>query len=103
MSSGNGHGFREPPPTAGAVDLNALKRNTGAQDEVDEAVVQLLARAGLICPCGERIRDEGVEYLALVKATVATPAGEQPSVGIGATFFHSRTCNALLQLLASEQ
>lgn len=96
-------GFHKPPPIAGAVDLDALRNRRTDGEAIAQATGDLLVRQGLICPCGERIRREGVEYLALVQQLAPTPQGPKLSIALGATTFHSSSCPALLAHLALER
>lgn len=51
---------------ADVVDLAAL-RATAEQREMDAR--RVLTQAGLVCPCGQRIRGESVVYYTLVNDT----------------------------------
>jgi hypothetical protein len=90
------------PPTAGAVDLESLRKRPDHDEKVAAATVQVLARQGLVCPCGERVRDQGVEYLAVVVSDAPTPAGPVANVGLGSSTFHARDCPLLVEMLVAE-
>jgi hypothetical protein len=80
------------PPTAGAVDLGALK---GAKEAAEEGKRQLLSQNGLLCVCGAIIEDEGVVLFSMGEGMVPTPNGPQPGVAMATQTFHSRECSAL--------
>jgi hypothetical protein len=81
---------------AGAVDLAAVKQAAQQREQVQQnagqIASQLLAQAGLVCPCGERVRSEAVIYFALGEETRPTPAGPQVGISLRAVTFHSRQC-----------
>ena len=80
----------------GAVDLGAVKHAAAQREQVQanaqEIIQQRLQQAGLVCPCGERIRGEQVIYFVLGEETIPTPAGPQVTIGLRAASFHSRRC-----------
>jgi hypothetical protein len=88
------------PPSVGAVDLGALKVNRQHAEQVKQ---QLFAQNGLICPCGERITDEGVTLFSFGEGIVPTPQGPQPGAMVGSLSFHSRSCPVLEHALSSER
>lgn len=79
-----------PAAMAGAVDLGALRGPVKKQ--VEDAGLQILIQNGLVCQCGERIRDEGIMLFLVAKGIVPTPQGPQPGAQLGAPIFHSRDC-----------
>ncbi len=87
MSAINGHGV---------VDLGAVKQAAAQREQVAANAQQiasgLLAQAGLLCPCGERVRGEAVVYFVLGEETMPTPAGPQVGLSLRAVTFHSREC-----------
>src|SRR5665213_1109006 len=86
----------QPPPTAGAVDLGALK---GAPKQIaDEAFDQQLVQAQIKCQCGERIRDEGRLLYIRRDNTVPSPQGGLP--GLGPLMVHSLECLHYLAVMA---
>jgi hypothetical protein len=86
----------QPPPSAGAVDLSALK---GAPKKVaDEAFNQQLIAAQVLCQCGERIRDEGRLLYIRRDNTVPSPQGGLP--GLGPLMVHSLECPHYLAVMA---
>lgn len=81
---------------AGAVDLGAVKQAASQREQLaqnaGQIAGQLLAQAGLICACGERVRGDAVIYYALGEETRPTPAGPQVGLALRAVTFHSRRC-----------
>lgn len=80
----------------GAVDLAAV-REQGRQREAlesqrEQLTAQLLTQAGLMCPCGERVRGEAVVYFAVVDEPIPTPQGPQPGLNLRGVTCCSRTC-----------
>lgn len=87
----------QPVNGHGAVDLGAVKQLADQHQRLDEQrdhiTRQLLTQAGLQCPCGERIRGDGVIYFHIVEEIVGhTPAGPQLGLNLRAQTFHSREC-----------
>jgi hypothetical protein len=85
---------------AGAVDLAAVKQAAQQREQVaqnaEQIVSQLLHQAGLVCPCGERVRGEAVIYFVLGEETRPTPVGPQVGLALRAITFHSRQCSHAL-------
>jgi hypothetical protein len=81
---------------AGAVDLAALKAQAAQKEafaeQREQLAAQLLAQAGLLCPCGERIRGDAVIYFTLVEAAVPTPQGTQLGLQLVGMTCCSQTC-----------
>ena len=63
--------------SAGAVDLGALKAQALQRHQVDQQrdqlTGQLLTQAGLMCPCGQRIRAVPTLYFSVIEGP--TPQG----------------------------
>jgi hypothetical protein len=81
---------------AGAVALAAVRQAAEQRRQVAQnapaIAANLPAQAGLVCPCGERIRSEQVTYFMLGEETVPTPQGPQATITLRAAAFHSRQC-----------
>lgn len=91
----------KPPPSAGAVDLGALKSPTNEQ--INQMKHNLLMQAGLACPCGKRIRENGVSLHSLYVGPVPTEQGMQPGMQITTDSFCGSACPALLGFLATDK
>ncbi len=93
MTHVNGHG---PVNGHGAVDLGAMKAVAQQREQVNanrgQIIAQRLMQAGLMCPCGERIRGDQVIYFILVDETIATPNGPQVNIAVASFVFHSHDC-----------
>lgn len=89
----------QPPPIAGAFDLGALKQSQHDKDAIAQAQVQMLQQQGLVCPCGERVRDQGVEFWALITQT----AEGASTVAVGSTTYCNCECPELKKAIASTQ
>lgn len=67
------------PPMHGAVDLAAVKaRETQRQEfelQREALTTQALGQAGLVCPCGQRIRGAGVQYFLVVEVNQGPRSG----------------------------
>lgn len=94
----------QPVNGRGAVDLGAVKAQAQQREQIEEhraqLVGQLLVKAGLVCPCGERIRSEPVTYFALGEQQTRTPQGPRVELVLRAFTFHSRACE---HAIAAEQ
>lgn len=87
-----------PPPSAGAMDLAALK---ALPLEHQIAMFnQQLNQNGILCDCGERIRDEAFMVFIRKENALRTPNGTGP--GLAVTLVHSQTCKKWSTLLAQE-
>lgn len=80
-----------------AVDLGALKhgRAPDPTPEQEKAFVdEFFCSEGMLCQCGERIRDEGVTLISFRVGSVPSPQGGAPQRGLqyGADTYHSRAC-----------
>lgn len=87
LPSQNGHG---------AVDLGAVKQLAEQRAQLEaqreQITAQVLTQAGLMCPCGQRIRGEAVIYFTIIDAIIPTPQGPQPGLNLNGTTCCSRTC-----------
>lgn len=91
---------QQTPPavngSAGAVDLGALKAKQAQLEALeaqrDQLTAQLLTQAGLMCPCGERIRAVPTVYFTVVEGEFPGPQGPVPGLNILTHTCCSREC-----------
>lgn len=88
------------PPTAGAVDLAALKRRPAGPQEADQ-VRQVLSQLGLLCPCGRPIGVGGQELVVVAMGKTMTPRGLVPGPVATRQAFCSPGCQVLGQFRAA--
>lgn len=85
----------QPHVNGHAVDLAAVKaaaeQRQALEAQREQLTNQLLAQSGLLCACGERIRD-GVVYFLIVEGPVQTAQGPQVGLNLIGHTFHSREC-----------
>jgi hypothetical protein len=92
MSSDNG-----APPLAGALDLSLLK---GGNKQVQEQHVQeQLRQNGLLCVCGNRIEEQGVQLVGVWSGLIPTQMGSQDAGACIQQPFCSKACPAYLKAL----
>jgi hypothetical protein len=89
MSMGNHH------PLAGGIDLSALKISAEQRKRIRQIGLQLFVQNGLICRCGEKIVDDGVQLILYREGIIDTPRGPEPGAQMLTSHFHSRTCSEL--------
>lgn len=80
-----------------AVDLSALK---ATEEERVAQARHASMQAGLLCPCGERIRGEAIIYFVPAEVAVQTPQGVQKIPQLQAYTIHSRSCHLAIALEA---
>ena len=80
-----------PAPLHGAVDLAARKAFMLQREAL---VTKVLVDAGLMCPCGQRIRGAGVRYFVVQDVQ----QGDQSGVAAQAVTCCRKSCDAARQL-----
>lgn len=77
---------------ANIPDLGALKNR---ELRIRQSRLDMFIRNGLICPCGEYVRDQGVVLFQIKDKMVPTNKGKQLATQLSTVTFHSRDCPEL--------
>lgn len=85
------------PPTAGAVDLAALKRRPSGPQEAQQ-VRQVLSQLGLICDCGRPIGQGGQELVVVAIGQTMTPQGPRRGPVVTRRSFCGPGCQVFLTM-----
>lgn len=89
------------PPMHGAVDLAAVKAGEAKRQQFElqhEALTnEALGMAGLLCPCGQRLRGAGIQYFVVRDVD----RGARPGVNVAAVTVCRKGCEAARDLEAT--
>ncbi len=90
-----------PPMTAGGVLLD--KKPVMSEEEqaaqLSVLVQRLMEESGLICVCGERLRENPVSLFVIALRTQDTPTGPTPVLQRTSIPFHAPDCPSLPQIV----
>jgi hypothetical protein len=75
---------------SGAVDLGGLR---ATDQQKQQLAMELLSKAGLVCGCGERVREDSVTYFTLVEGPVDGPQGPMLGLSLVVHTVCGRSCD----------
>lgn len=90
-----------PPQTAGGVllDKKPVMSDEQKAEQLKAMVQQIMEESGLICVCGERLREGAVSLFVIALREQDTPQGPVPTLQRTSIPFHAANCPSLPEIV----